>query len=101
MAYRRNGYYYRSYRDGSRVRTEYLGAGELGAISADLHNEESARHKAERAKLQANRQAEKEHERHLDTVGDFIRAITRATLIINGYHTNKGTWHRSRKWQTP
>ncbi len=96
MAYQRDRYYYQSYREGDHIRTKYLGAGDLGSTIADVYNAQSAQRKAEREELKAERQAEKEHERDLDSIGSLIKAITRATLITNGYHTHKGTWRRSR-----
>ncbi len=49
MAYaRKQRYWYRSVREGRRVRTEYLGRGPLAAAAAALHNADAERRECAR-----------------------------------------------------
>jgi hypothetical protein len=99
MAWERRGnnlYYYRSVRDGGRVRKEYVGAGKIAQLVA--HADETIRcsrqAKAEReredlarARELASRAAE------LDEVAE---ALARAEMVAAGYRRHKGEWRRRR-----
>jgi hypothetical protein len=34
--------------------------------------------------------------RHISDVGDLIRGLTSAALLIEGFHTHRGQWRRQR-----
>jgi len=95
----RNGklYYYRKRRESGTVISEYIGRGPVADMLAlEDETERSARNEERR-----NRKAEwariKQFEQGFDNAGDFIKAITRAVLLVNGYHTHKGKWQKMRK----
>ena len=96
MAYLRGRYYYRSRREGRRVVTEYLGAGELAQAIAQLDVLEQWERAQERAAIRAERAREREVDRNLDAAGDLLRLLAQATLLVNGYHAHKGQWRRRR-----
>jgi hypothetical protein len=52
MAYQRNGYWYKSVREGRHVRTEYIGKDELGLVAA-CDNEQRQERQRQRLELQA------------------------------------------------
>lgn len=90
-------YYYRKRRIGTRVVSEYMGGGELGAAAAahdraaqDAREQESRSAKEEREKITALAEAGAEAEQG-------IRALVRAFLLLAGYHTHKGQWRRRRR----
>jgi len=96
MAYRRNGYWYRSVRDGDQVRTEYLGAGPLAEAMATLDAVEREERELEWAAMRAEREAQREIDRTIDAVGDALRELTRVVLVAYGYHLHKGQWRKRR-----
>ncbi len=97
---RRDGnlYYYRSVRDGEKVRKVYVGAGEIARIS---HEGDILR----RAKL--GQEAEEGREKavlgRLETLAapvlelsEAAEILVRAHLIAAGYHRHKGEYRRAR-----
>ncbi len=88
-------YYYRARKAGGRVVKEYVGAGpnaEIAALQDTLAREARAVttrvHQAERAGLEAV-------DGELTDVDDAIEALTRASLVLSGYHRHhRGTWRR-------
>lgn len=96
MAYKRNGYWYRSRREGRRVVTDYLGNGLLAELLAEDAAMEAAQRKLEREAQAAEREREREIDRAIDQAGDELRLLVRACLLANGYHNHKGQWRRRR-----
>ena len=96
MAYRRNGYLYRSRRDGGRVTTEYLGRGPLAEARAAL-DAAAARAREERRRAEREERArQRKIDATIDRVLERARLLTRAVLLASGYHTHKGTWRKAR-----
>lgn len=85
-------YYYRSVRVGRRVVTEYMGSGPAGLLAA----EHDALVRQERQRTLKEREAQREVDRAIDAAGGWVRTLTRAVLLVSGYHTHKGTWRRRR-----
>src|SRR3954447_8020348 len=90
-------YYYRSVREGNRVRKEYRGGGILGQVAACLDElvrlqkeEETLYWRQERQRFERNAEFVKE----LDEVAGVL---TRALLIAAGYAQRKGEWRRQRE----
>lgn len=96
MAYKRGRYYYRSKREGQHVRTEYLGTGVLALAIAELDAEERERQRQEQAIVRAEQEAQRAIDRKIDEEGDLVRTLTRAVLLVSGYHNHKGQWRRRR-----
>ena len=96
MAYQRNGYWYRSVRDGDRVRTEYLGTGPLAEAIATLDTVEKEERGARRAAARAERKAQREVDQAIDAAGDALRELTSVVLLASGYHRHKGQWRKRR-----
>ena len=85
-------YYYRKRRQGDRVISEYIGAGELAESCAQIDA-------LERQLRQAQRRTRRELralDAQLNDVCDLIRALTYATLLTTGHHTHKGQWRKKR-----
>jgi hypothetical protein len=90
-------YYYRSVRDGDKVRKVYVGAGEKARVS---HEEDVFRRVGRRAR----REQEKEDLERLEAltspvleVFEAAKILTRAHLIAAGYHEHKGEYRRARR----
>ena len=95
---RRNGnlYYYRSVRDGEKVRKVYWGSGELARIAHEREIMNRAAREHER------RESAKELERlealaaPLLELSEAAEILVRAQLIDAGYHRRKGEYRRAR-----
>jgi len=90
-------YYYRSVRQGDRVKKEYVGGGALGQVAAEL-DEMKRRHREEEAAYW------REEREHLERSAAFLQGLeeaaevlVRAHLLDSGCHKNKGQWRRRRR----
>ena len=94
---RGNGtYYYRKVRRGSRVMSEYIGAGVLAEVYAELDADARDEAAAARAAWAATVQAERRHDVALAEVDELVQGMTAAVLIAAGYHTHGRQWRRQR-----
>jgi tRNA U55 pseudouridine synthase TruB len=89
-------YYYRSVRDGEKVRKVYVGAGDLARIASESDT-------LRRTDQKATREREKAELEHLDTLAapvlelsEAAEVLVRAHLIASGCHRHKGEWRRAR-----
>jgi hypothetical protein len=91
-----NLYYYRSIRDGEKVRKRYVGAGELARIS---HESDILR----RAGQQAQEEREKATLEHLEglrapveELSEAAEILAHAHLVASGYRRYQGHWRLRR-----
>ncbi len=91
-----NPYYYRSVREGERVRKVYLGAGEFARISAESDV-------LRRTGREGERQRGRETVARLEALAaplveldEAAEALIRAALVASGCHRHKGEWRRER-----
>jgi hypothetical protein len=95
---RRNGtYYYRARKVGGRVLKEYVGAGPLAEVAAAA----DVRARNECIWIAEQQRAERTSPAAIDgLLGSFIdatEALTRATLVLAGFHCHHGgEWRRRR-----
>ena len=98
---RGNRYYYRSVRDGKRVRKEYVGAGEV--TEALARADEAIRRIRELEA--AERRAEVERLAQLDApvaqLCEMVEVLARAELVVAGYYRHKGQWRFRRERSEP
>lgn len=94
----RNGreYYYRKRRIGRHVISEYVGSGWLAELTAAIDEQEQAQRQAEQQAQRQVREQQKEIDSDLDRLDDYVRALTRARLLLAGYHNHKGEWRKKR-----
>jgi hypothetical protein len=93
-------YYYRSIRDGERVRKEYIGTGELAESLA--HSDESIRliRKLERNKGREELERLETLAAPVLEIDKTIDILAHATFVAAGYHRHKGEWRRERTTRT-
>ena len=96
MAYQRDGYWYRSVREGDQVRTEYLGTGPLAEAMATLDALKREEREREWAEARAEREAQREIDRAIGESERLVRAVVAAVLLANGYHARRGQWRKRR-----
>jgi hypothetical protein len=91
-----NRYYYRKRRYGRTVISEYCGSGWLAEIQATLDEiERIERKQAQQARRQVEAQTRGLHG-DFNMVEDLSRALTRASMLLSGYHPHKGQWRKKR-----
>jgi hypothetical protein len=89
-------YYYRSIREGDRVRKEYVGAGEFAEVLA--HTDETIRlvRKLERDKGREELERIESLAAPVLELDRAVAVVVRAHLVAAGYHRRKGEWRRAR-----
>ena len=95
---KRNGhvYYYKSRRDGEKVRKVYVGAGDFAHVAAKLDERERLRRKEEVAYWEAERERLERSATFLQELTEAAEVLTRAHLLASGCHQHKGQWRRQR-----
>jgi hypothetical protein len=95
---KRNGhvYYYKSRREGEKVRKVYVGAGDIAHAAAKLDEAERLRRKEEVAYWQAERERLERSAAFLGELTEVAEVLTRAHLLACGFHQHKGQWRRQR-----
>ena len=94
---RGRSYYYRSVREGKRVRKEYVGGGALGQLLAELDELERLQRKEEKAACKEEREHLEWSAAFLQELEEAAEILTRAQLLVAGFHKYKGEWRRLRE----
>jgi hypothetical protein len=91
-----NLYYYRSVRDGGRVRKEYLGRGEVAELIA--HADETIRRSREVEAERGREDLERARElaSRADELDEAAEILARAEMVAAGYRRHKGEWRMKR-----
>ena len=94
----RNGrqYYYRKRRESGRVVSEYIGGGLVATIVEGRDMEERWRAEQERAELMKAKADATKLDKQIREAEELIRTITRAYLLLAGYHAPRRQWRKVR-----
>lgn len=90
-------YYYRSVRQGKRVRKEYVGGGTLGQLAAELDELERLQREEEEASWREERERLQRSAAFLQELEEAAEVLIRAQLLVSGFHKRKGEWRRLRE----
>jgi hypothetical protein len=94
----RNGksYYYQKRREGTRVRSVYVGAGLVGQFASVA--DESTRGELDEQRRELRREIEEQDaiDARIDAVCDLTEKLVMAALIASGFHQHKRQWRRKR-----
>jgi hypothetical protein len=96
MGWERRGnnlYFYRKERDGSRVKSTYVGRGEIAHLISRFQASSTAVERITRA--QRSHEA-KPTDAFLNRATELIQLVTQAALLTAGFHTHKRQWRRKR-----
>jgi hypothetical protein len=95
---RRDGrlYYYRSIRDGEKVRKRYVGAGEFARICSETDILRRTSRRAQRERERAELERLKGLVAPLEEVSEAAKVLVTAHLVDGGYRKHKGEWRRAR-----
>jgi|SRR5215203_2416907 len=90
-------YYYRSVREGKRVRKEYVGGGALGRLAAQLDELECQQREEETAYWRENRKHFEQSAVFIGELEEATQILSQAILITAGFHKRRGEWRRLRE----
>jgi hypothetical protein len=95
---RRNGrlYYYRSVRDGEKVRKLYVGAGEFARICSEIDLLRRTSRRAQRERDRVELERVKGLVALVEEVSEATKVLVTADLVDGGYRKRKGEWRRAR-----
>ena len=90
-------YYYRSVREGNRVRKEYIGSGQIAQALAQA--DETIRHcrEEEAARWREERERVEDLVAPLLELSEATRVLVRAHLVAGGWHRHNGEWRKVRE----
>ena len=91
-----NLYYYRSVRDGDKVRKVYVGAGELARIAHESDILRRSGQEAERERHREELERLEAFSAQVEEVSEAAEILARAHLIASGCHRHKGEYRRAR-----
>jgi hypothetical protein len=89
-------YYYRSVRDGEKVRKVYVGAGEFARICCETDILRRSSRRAQREREKAELERLKGLVAPLEEVSEAADVLVIAHLVAGGYRKRKGEWRRAR-----
>ena len=89
-------YYYRKERDGSRVKSVYVGRGEIAHMISNFESHSTEVEKLMRAKNSIEDSKMEKAETALDRAVELVQLFTQATLLHAGFHTHHRQWRRKR-----
>ena len=89
-------YYYRSVREGDRVKKEYVGGGTLGEVAAELDEVKRRQREEEAAYWGEERERLERSAAFLQGLEEAAEVLVRAHLLASGFHKHKGQWRRKR-----
>lgn len=93
----RNGryyYYYRKERSGGRVRSVYVGRGEIAEMAATLDGIPRDNHETESIEEQNELEALNLLDESIDALARLASTLTQAVLITAGFHQHKRQWRK-------
>jgi hypothetical protein len=91
-----NSYYYRKRREGKRVVSDYVGNGFLGQLAEAVDIDERYEENLARTNFRKQKRNVKLIDEQVREVEKYIRAVTRAVLLLSGYHSHKRQWRKRR-----
>lgn len=92
-----NQYYYRKLRDGSSVKSLYVGRGEIAYMVSQIQASSPVLERIARSLKTPETIKQENAEATLEQVTDLIKMVTQATLLTAGFHTHHRQWRRLRK----
>ena len=92
----KNSYYYKKERDGSKVKSVYVGRGEVAHMVSKLQSSSTQLQKLMRAKRSIEVNELERVEATLDRAIELTQLFTQAALLAAGFHTHRRQWRRKR-----
>lgn len=93
----KNSYYYKKEREGSKVKSVYVGRGEMAHMISKLESSSAELERLMRAKKSIEAHELQRAEGVLDRAIELTHLFTQAALLSAGFHTHHRQWRRKRK----
>ena len=90
-------YYYRKRRQGKQVISEYIGGGLAGLLASSYDASDHWEREQQRAELREYKATAAKLNEQISQVEKYSKAITRAVLLLSGYHAPKRQWRKVRQ----
>jgi hypothetical protein len=90
-------YYYRKEREGSRVKSVYVGRGEIAHMISKFESSSAVLEKLMRTKQSIETLESEKAEAFLEQAVELIQLFTQASLLTAGFHAHHRQWRRKRK----
>ncbi len=90
-------YYYRSVREGTRVKKEYVGGGLSGWLAAEGDRIDRERREAQALNEKKDLERLQALASPVAELSEAAEVLVRAHLIAGGCHRHKGEWRRTRE----
>jgi hypothetical protein len=94
-----NQYYYRKEREGSRVKSLYVGRSEIANLISSFESHSAEMENLLRASKSIEAQELERMEAAVDRAVELVQLFTDAMLLTAGFHTHRRQWRRKRKCQ--
>jgi predicted negative regulator of RcsB-dependent stress response len=91
-----NSYFYKKEREGSRVKSVYVGRGEVADMVSKLQSNSAELEKLMQAKRSIEANELERVEATLERAIELSQLFTQATLLVAGFHTHHRQWRRKR-----
>jgi len=91
-----NRYYYKKEREGSLVKSVYVGRGDIAQMVSQIQASSPVLERLARAYKSPETVKYEKAEAALKQVTDLIQLLTQATLLAAGFHTHLRQWRRTR-----
>src|SRR4030095_6630746 len=91
-----NSYYYRKEREGSRVKSVYVGRGEIAHLISNFQSSSDTLERLTRASNSIKAVESKKADAVLEKSVELIELFTQAVLLTAGFHTHHRQWRRKR-----
>ena len=89
-------YYYRKEREGSRVKSVYVGRGEIAHMISQIQSRSPLLERLARTIKPPETAKLENAEAALEQAADLTRMITQASLLAAGFHSHHRQWRRRR-----
>ncbi len=89
-------YYYRKERDGSRVKSVYVGRGEIAQMVSQIQSSSPLLERIARNIRSPEIAKMKKSDAAIEQVTHLIQLVTQAALLAEGFHTHHRQWRRKR-----
>jgi hypothetical protein len=91
-----NEYYYRKERDGSRVRSVYVGRGKIAHMVSQIQSSSPLLERLARTIKSPEAVKMEKSEAAIEQVTNLIQQLTQGALLAAGFHTHHRQWRRKR-----
>ncbi len=95
-----NQYYYKKEREGSRVKSTYVGRGEIAHMIAQIQSGSPLIERLARSIKPPKAQEEEKAEANLNQLNEATRLLMHAALLATGFHAHKREWRKRRNGGT-